>query len=229
MSYTKNSITILIPTGGIVAYTGVINVNTPPPAGWLLCNGATYNKSAYPALSTLLVGSYGNTSSGTTFVVPNFQAAFLRGAGTQTYPIGGSTTYGGSAINTAQETATLTHIHTYTSTATTHNHSFSTTTHNHSYTNTGGHAHNSNQPNVLYWPAKASTTRGNYTNSDFAVAAYSETSTTASPSNITVAEASTDVSLGNTNLSFNSENNTTNSTPNETIPFNYAINWIIKY
>jgi microcystin-dependent protein len=230
MSYTKNSITILIPTGGIVAYTGVINVNTPPPAGWLLCDGTVYSRTTYSALYNVIGTAYNTTTtSDTDFNVPNFQAAFLRGAGTQTYPTGeGGTTYGGSAINTAQETATLTHSHNYTSTATNHNHSFTTTTHGHTYTNTGGHAHTT--PNVaIYWPNPQNNKLCGFNTSSGRLAYNMQTDTTFSTSNISVADQSTGVSLGNTDVSFNSDNNTTNSTPNETIPFNYAINWIIKY
>jgi microcystin-dependent protein len=225
MSYTKNSVSILIPTGGVVAYIG-----TTAPSGWLLCNGATYNKSEYLALSTLLVGSYGNTSSGTTFVVPNFQAAFLRGAGTQTYPSGG-TSYAASTINTAQGTALQTH-----------NHAINTNIHSHSVgsvTDTHEHGANVQHQHSLsrYSIAQATQSykigkRSVQSNANFSKAFFdaSDTAfgTNSVSTNATVNSNTTGITI-NSSSTVNTNNSTTNPNSYETIPFNYSINWIIKY
>ncbi|MFZ9937725.1 MAG: phage tail protein, partial [Luteolibacter sp.] len=63
----------LCPPGTIVAYGG-----QTAPAGWLLCNGASYNRTSYPALFTAISISFGSSSS-TTFNVPDFRGRFLRG------------------------------------------------------------------------------------------------------------------------------------------------------
>jgi hypothetical protein len=48
-----------VPVGAIVEYAG-----TAAPSGWLLCNGASYERIKYPTLAALIGGS------GTTFTVP---------------------------------------------------------------------------------------------------------------------------------------------------------------
>ena len=243
MSYLQNNVSIIIPAGTVISYPGVIDGtnNIPPPSGWLLCDGATYNKSAYPALSTLLVGSYGNTSSGTTFVVPNFQAAFLRGAGTQTYPTSGGTIYGYTSgttartINTAQGTDVQSHTHNYTANTNTHNHNLSNF-HNHSFTipqdSANAHSHSATTGN--YTVGATSTAGAEWAAQPgldvrYTKASRGEIDTETGYSNFKVAAASTNLTINNITPTYNSDANTSNTTPNETIPFNYAINWIIKY
>ena len=63
-----------VPVGTITAYGG----NTTAPTGWLFCNGATYNNTAYPALQVVLGGAYG--SSSTQFNVPNLLGRNAKGA-----------------------------------------------------------------------------------------------------------------------------------------------------
>ena len=56
------------PVGTVVAYAGVT-----APAGWLLCDGATYQRSQYPALAAVL----GVTAA--SFTVPDLRGRFLMG------------------------------------------------------------------------------------------------------------------------------------------------------
>jgi len=226
MSYRINNVSVVPPVGSVVSHTS----NTIP-SGWLLCNGATYNKSEYLALSNLLEGSYGNTSSGTTFVVPNFQAAFLRGAGTQTYPSGG-TTYGYDTgtviprtINTAQGTALQTHNHNIT-----HGHSVADLGHGHTVGDTN-HSHlvtRSDSTFYLFWHVD---TKGNYEEEGDELQFRGDVKFVAQQNGLTTSNATIGITnTGTSNISINSiSNNTTNTNAYESIPFNYAINWIIKY
>lgn len=67
-----------IPPGSIMAWGGVT-----APAGWLLCDGLSYNNVDYPNLSAAIGKNFGGT--GSTFNVPDARGMFLRGvAGTST-------------------------------------------------------------------------------------------------------------------------------------------------
>ena len=81
------------------------------PEGWLLCDGAEYLKTAYPALDVVLSNGgtypYGQTNGsggvGTThFRTPNTKGIFVRGAGSQTI---GAETYS-ATLGTRQNDAT---------------------------------------------------------------------------------------------------------------------------
>ncbi|WP_332066067.1 tail fiber protein [Bartonella sp. CB189] len=48
------------------------------PSGWLLCNGATYERKDYPRLFQAIGDQWGKKSA-TTFKVPDFRGMFLRG------------------------------------------------------------------------------------------------------------------------------------------------------
>lgn len=52
------------------------------PSGYLLCDGSAVLKADYPALYEVLGDTFG-TSTDTAFYLPNLQAAFIRGTGTQ--------------------------------------------------------------------------------------------------------------------------------------------------
>lgn len=62
----------LTPVGTITAYGSPL-----APAGHLLCDGASYNKSDYPALFAVIGQRFGG--SGTTFAVPNTRSRVLVG------------------------------------------------------------------------------------------------------------------------------------------------------
>lgn len=59
----------VIPTGGLIPYAVPGNV---APDGFLLCDGAVYNVSAYPTLGAMLGSTYGGDGA-TTFAVPDMR------------------------------------------------------------------------------------------------------------------------------------------------------------
>ncbi len=61
-----------IPPGSIMAWGGVT-----APAGWLLCDGLSYNNVDYPNLSAAIGKNFGGT--GSTFNVPDARGRFMRG------------------------------------------------------------------------------------------------------------------------------------------------------
>jgi microcystin-dependent protein len=222
MSFLQNQVSIETFPGTVIPYTGAT-----APNGWLLCNGDPYSRTTYSALYNVIGTAYNTTTtSATDFNVPNFQAAFLRGAGSQTYPTGvGGTTYAASAINTAQGTATKTHNHD-TNQSQNHSHSISDTGHTHT-PSASTHAHNSQYE---YYTAarktmtgmKLITAPGSQTNRDI----NTETTTDL---RVSLANAN-NPTIDNTSLNVSSVGNNSGKTnATESIPFNYAINWIIKY
>lgn len=87
-----------VPVGMIVAYAGV-----NAPAGWLLCDGASYRKSRYPALAGVL----GATGTGGEFMVPDLRGRFLMGV-SDTHPPASS---GGEEAHTLTEEEMPAHSH----------------------------------------------------------------------------------------------------------------------
>lgn len=61
-----------IPPGSIMAWAGVT-----APAGWLMCDGVSYNNTDYPNLFAAIGKNFGGT--GSTFNVPDARGRFLRG------------------------------------------------------------------------------------------------------------------------------------------------------
>lgn len=90
----------LMPTATIIQ-----NVSATVPAGFLYCDGQAVNRvGTYARLFAAINTTFGPGNGSTTFNVPNFKGAFLRGASTQTV---GGVTYGGAAVGTAQQDAVL--------------------------------------------------------------------------------------------------------------------------
>ena len=76
------------PTGTVISYMG-----KTAPEGYLSCNGAVYNITAYPELAEQIKKEFGkyNYFGGdgtTTFAVPDLRGEFLRGTGTATRATG---------------------------------------------------------------------------------------------------------------------------------------------
>lgn len=69
----------LVPTGVVQAYAG-----SSAPSGWLICDGSAVSRTTYANLFALIQSTYGSGDGTTTFNLPNLQASFIRGAGTQT-------------------------------------------------------------------------------------------------------------------------------------------------
>jgi microcystin-dependent protein len=108
------------PTGSIITMAVECEVS-----GYLLCDGRTYPQSQYPALFNLLHFTYGSNPlplDQTVFFVPNFQGAFLRGAGTTTY---NGSTYTSNTTGVLQMDQNQAHNHTLTDNG--HRHEFTQT------------------------------------------------------------------------------------------------------
>jgi microcystin-dependent protein len=93
----------LIPPGTII-----MNISSTTILGYFLCDGSSYPTSIYSNLFSIIAYSFGG--SGTTFKVPDFRGAFLRGCGTN-----GSYSYTGSSIGSAQADTIGSHSHTISS------------------------------------------------------------------------------------------------------------------
>ena len=91
----------LIPAGMIMA--GVLSAS---PVGWLLCDGAEYSRTLYSILFAAISTTFGADGS-TTFKVPDYRAAFLRGKGDD-----GSTHYSSTSFGIGQQDAVKNHTHT---------------------------------------------------------------------------------------------------------------------
>jgi Phage Tail Collar Domain len=63
----------LCPVGTILPFAG-----DTAPAGWLLCNGASVNRTTYPTLYAVVANRFGSADS-SSFNVPDFRGRFLRG------------------------------------------------------------------------------------------------------------------------------------------------------
>lgn len=76
-----NSIMIIqanVPTGTVMPFAGA-----SAPSGYLLCNGAAVNRTAYAALFSVIGTSYGSGDGSTTFNVPDLRETTPVGIGTR--------------------------------------------------------------------------------------------------------------------------------------------------
>lgn len=74
-TYFFNSTGGPIPVGTIMPYVSANGA----PYGWLLCNGQEVNGSSYPDLSAVIGESFGSSTPGTTFKVPDYNNSALYG------------------------------------------------------------------------------------------------------------------------------------------------------
>ena len=117
----------LIPAGMIMA--GVLSI---APSGWLLCNGDLYSRTTFSILFTAIGTTFGAGDGSTTFKVPNYQAAFLRGKGTAS-----GTVYSSSnSFNVPQNDGVKNHTHTITDPGHFHSLTYSDTSRGSSASNT---------------------------------------------------------------------------------------------
>jgi microcystin-dependent protein len=84
--------------------TIIQNVSATVPSGFLYCNGQAVSRSTYSRLFASISTTFGVGNGTTTFNVPNFLGAYLRGASTQTV---GGIAYAGAAVGTAQQDSVL--------------------------------------------------------------------------------------------------------------------------
>ena len=89
----------IVPAGSISMW-----ITSTPPDGYLICNGASISISTYGNLFNVIAFTYGGTFASGNFNLPNFQGAFLRGAGTQTV---GGVAYTAGTVGTAQQDSVL--------------------------------------------------------------------------------------------------------------------------
>ena len=68
------------PVGSVLTYAGTAS----SLAGYLPCNGASYRAISFPSLYNAIGYTYGGETALGLFKVPNFNAVFLRGSGSQT-------------------------------------------------------------------------------------------------------------------------------------------------
>lgn len=92
------------PPASIIMYGGNV-----APAGWLLCNGGSYNISTYPNLYAVIGNIYGGSFSAGTFSVPDTRGIFVAGNGSQVIS---GTTYS-RTLATKQAHQLQDHKHTY--------------------------------------------------------------------------------------------------------------------
>ena len=177
-----------MPPGCIMAYAA-----STSPTGWLICNGAAVSRYDCWSLFAVIGTQFGAGDGTTTFNLPDYRGAFLRGTGS-------TGVYVGPDLNESQAHATQTHNHLATSTVTDpgHNHSTSDAYWSSDYNqgasgNYQGSNHNDDNNNVLL-------TR-----------------------TVTSSLSTTGVTVATTVA-----NSTTSVNANETRPYNFGINWIIK-
>ena len=95
-----NSTFNMMPTATIIQ-----NVSATVPSGFLYCDGQAVSRTiTYARLFASIGTTFGVGNGTTTFNVPNFKGAFLRGASTQTV---GGVAYTAGAVGTAQQDAVL--------------------------------------------------------------------------------------------------------------------------
>ena len=89
----------MMPTATIIQ-----NASSVVPSGFLYCDGTAVSRTTYSNLFNRLGTTYGAGNGTTTFNVPNFKGAFLRGASSQ---VVGGVTYAGGTVGTAQQDSVL--------------------------------------------------------------------------------------------------------------------------
>lgn len=71
---SKGYVDTAMPSGAILAFA-----MSTTPSGWLVCDGSAISRTAYAALYTAIGTTYGSGDGSTTFNLPDFRGAFLRG------------------------------------------------------------------------------------------------------------------------------------------------------
>ena len=187
----------LLPPGLVMAYTG-----TNDPIGWLICNGREISRTTYANLFAVIGEQFGKGNGSTTFNIPNYQGAFLRGNGTS--PINGA--YISNTLNKYQDSYIQDHQHGNTLYDPGHSH---TTSLNNGFTfrNDAGGNGSAVWNNNFY----------------FSIGGYSNDKGTYSVGGNTNS-ITTGVKINNGNIN----NLHSYNVSNQTNPYNYSVNWIIK-
>jgi microcystin-dependent protein len=192
-----------MPPGCIMAYAA-----STSPTGWLICNGAAVNRYDYWSLFAVIGEQFGEGDGSTTFNIPDYRGAFLRGTGS-------NGVYVGPDLNASQTHATQTHNHTATSTVTDNGHTHTQTSANDDFNNTSG---NDDPPNYGFQP-----------DSEPSFAAYDSGEKNWSNINSSTTGVTVATTVSNSTTGINTGTNKTVLTDiSETRPYNFGINWIIK-
>lgn len=65
--------------GSIIGYGVIVDINSPPPDGWLLCNGSTVSRTEFADLFAVIGTLNGSGDGTTTFNLPDYRGRFHRG------------------------------------------------------------------------------------------------------------------------------------------------------
>lgn len=122
-SFIDSRVTQCIPAGTIELYAG-----TDVPDGWLICNGQTVERTAFPQLYDAIGTKYGAGDGSTTFAVPNLQGRV---------PVGVSSSYAlGSTGGESTHKLTIAEMPSHTHAQNAHSHTTSGhVNYNSAYTN----------------------------------------------------------------------------------------------
>jgi len=187
-----------MPPGCIMAYAA-----STSPTGWLICNGAAVSRYDYWSLFAVIGEQFGAGDGSTTFNIPDYRGAFLRGTGSN-----GS--YEGPDLNVSQNHATQRHSHDASSNVIDTGHSHIQTSSNDDFNNTSG---TDTGPNYGY------PTGGN--------PSYAKYDTGSRNWSNTINSSRTGITV-ETIIKPSITNGTTYVNEDETRPYNFGINWIIK-
>ncbi len=188
-----------MPPGCVMAY-----VANRSPTGWLICNGAAVSRREYWSLFEVIGTQFGDGDGLNTFNIPDYRGAFLRGAGNGS----GSHGYSGPDLNEYQAHATQTHNHLATSTVNDPSHSHTQISSNDDFNNSSGG-----------YPPGANPSFAEF---DSGLRSWSNINSVTT--GITVA-----TTVANSTTGTNAVTNKTVLTDiDETRPYNFGINWIIK-
>lgn len=147
--FTINYVPIAPPIGSITAYTLAIS-----PPGWLICDGTEVSRVTYKSLFAVIGITFGTGNNSTTFNLPNYLGAFLRGTGT-------NGNYSGPSLNMSQTHATQTHTHTANSVVTDPGHVHSQTTVNDDFNNSGPDYPSGSNPSFAHYDSAGEITWSN--------------------------------------------------------------------
>ena len=112
---TTQLATTAFATASISPFTGSMLMwpTATPPAGFLLCNGATASRSTYAALFAIVGVLFGAGDGSTTFTLPDYRDRM---------PVGAGTTYSANSLGGAKDAIVVSHTHTATVTDAGHAH-----------------------------------------------------------------------------------------------------------
>lgn len=216
-----------IPPGMIMPYA--VNPATPP-AGFLICNGASTSTVTFAQLFAAIGYAYGG--SGASFLLPDLRGCFVRG-----FDNGRAIDHSGTrAVNAFQASSIINHFHTFSDPG--HTHGVNDPTHAHGAV-TGAHSHTVSDPGhahtltgaVINGTGPLGSGIFGATNTTIATTAVATGISINAVGNIgvTVSNAATGISIAaaGTGAAVSSVS-TGSSNTTETNPSNYPVLWLIK-